>query len=178
MAHGKIYDLRFTGPVAKEADVIGHKTTFHVKDYTDANNPSAQFACKCEAVFVLNKSGGTLAKGLRVLPPTDATYFPGVSCAGAAGAELHHVGVVSPFIRTTTVANGDGFWLITRGLTKVGYNGSANFAVGDKLATAASGWVAEWTDYTNIFVGYIAEAKTSGSAGDLLWAYLAGGSCY
>jgi hypothetical protein len=179
MAHGKIYDLRFTGDVAKEADVLGHKTTFHVKDYTDQVHPTSKFACKCEAVFVLNKSGGTLAKGRRVLVSTDATYFPGVAVAGLGGVDVPFVGVVSPFIAGATVADGDGFWLITKGLTKIGYGtGTPNFAVGDKLATAANGCVTEWTDYTDIFVGYAGEAKTSGSEGDLMWAYLACNTCY
>lgn len=172
MSASKIYDLRFTGTVAKEEDVIGHRATFHVKDYTDSEHPTSKFACKCEAVFVLNKSGGTLAKGLRVLAHTNATYFPGVAVAGAAGADVAFAGAVSPFIRASTVADGYGFWLITRGLTKLGYDGAANLAVGDRLQTVASGWVKEWTATSEVFCGYAASAITSGSAGDLFWAYL------
>lgn len=179
MPHSKIHDLRWTGTVTKEADVLGHRATFDVKDYvSDALNPSHLYATKCEAVFVLNKSSGTLAKGRRVLPSTTASYYPPVAVAGLGGAEVPFAGVVSPFIAGATVADGAGFWLIVKGLTYMGYDGSANFAIGDDLATAANGTIAEWSDYTDIFVGYSAAAKTSGSAGDLHLSYLCCNTCY
>lgn len=131
-------------------------------------------AAWCEAVFVKNLSGGTLAKGLRCLPSTTAATGPMRGVLGAAGADVAFCGFVCPFIETTTVAANAGFWLITRGFTRVGYDGSANFAVGDTLSGAASGWVSEsGEDYEDPWcVGFAWEAKTSGSAGDLIDAYV------
>lgn len=131
-------------------------------------------AAWCQAVFVKNKSGTTLAKGLRCLPSTDTTYIPLRGVLGAAGADVAFCGFVCPFIETTTVASNAGFWLVIKGMTRVGYNGSASFAVGDTLDGAASGWVAESGEvYTDPFIiGFAAEAKTSGSAGDLIDAYV------
>ena len=63
-----------------------------------------------------------------------------------------------------------GFSVVTKGVTQVGYDGSANFAIRDNLQGAASGWVSEWSDYADLHLGFIMEAKTSGDAGDLLWA--------
>lgn len=128
----------------------------------------------CLGVFVQNKSNGTLAKGLRCLPSTDSTYGPMRGVLGAAGADVAFCGFVCPFIETTTVADDAGFWLIVKGFTRVGYDGSANFAVGDTLSGAASGWVSESVeDYTDPWtVGFAWEAKTSGSAGDLIDAYV------
>lgn len=128
----------------------------------------------CLAVFVKNKSGSTLAKGLRCLPSTDSTYVPYRGVLGAAGADVAFTGFVCPFIETTTVAANAGFWLVIGGFTRVGYNGSANIAVGDTLDGAASGWVAESGEvYTDPFiVGFACEAKSSGSAGDLIDAFV------
>jgi hypothetical protein len=128
----------------------------------------------CEAVFVKNLSGGTLAKGLRVLPSTTAAT-PGLrGCLGAAGADVAFVGFVNPFLETATVAINAGFWLITKGFTRVGYDGSATIAVGDTLSGAASGWVSESGEtYEDPWcIGFACEVKTSGSAGDLIDAYV------
>jgi hypothetical protein len=128
----------------------------------------------CEAVFVKNLSGGTLAKGLRVLPSTTAAT-PGLrGCLGAAGADVAFVGFVNPFLETSTVAIAAGFWLVIKGFTRVGYDGSATFSVGDTLSGAASGWVSESGEtYEDPWcVGFACEAKTSGSAGDLIDAYV------
>lgn len=145
-----------------------------ISSYFASTDAYRGFASWCVARWVVNKSGGTLAKGIRVLHYTNASYPPGVAVGGAAGADVVSAGYVCPFITASTVANGYGFWLITEGFTKVGYDGSANFSVGDNLSGAASGWVSEATEnYTDPWiVGKAGEAKTSGSAGDLFQAFV------
>lgn len=168
------YPLSYTATPDDEKYLGSLQFFSDISSYFATTDAYYDFAPWCIARWVINKSGGTLAKGLRVLPSTDATYPPGCAVAGAAGADVAFMGFVCPFITSTTVANGAGFWLITEGFTKVGYNGSANFAVGDTLDGAASGWVAESGEvYTDPFIiGFAGEAKTSGSAGDLIQAYV------
>lgn len=148
---------------------------FYFNDISDkftSSEAPRSFAPWVRCRFVKNSSGGTLAKGLRVLHNNDATYGPGVAVAGAAGADVEFAGWVNPWISTTTVAANAGFWLVTRGWTQVGYDGSANFAIRDNLSGAASGWVSEATEnYTDPWIiGKALEAISSGSAGDLFMA--------
>lgn len=168
------YALSYSGSVEDEK-YLGSEFYFNnISGYFASTDSYASFASWCKARFVINKSGGTLAKGVRVLHNTNATYAPGVAVAGVAGADVVFAGFVCPFISTTTVANGDGFWLITEGFTKVTYDGSANFAVGDNLSGAASGHCSEAVgDYTDPWIiGKAGVAKTSGSAGDLIQAFV------
>jgi hypothetical protein len=170
------------GPAPKELSfcdtqfdekLLGTKHYFpNIAEYFAASEAPRGFAPWCIGTFVINKSGGTLAKGIRVLHNNNATYCPGVAVGVAAGADVEFAGFVCPFISTTTVAADAGFWLITKGFTKVGYDGSANFAIRDNLSGAASGWVNEATEnYTDPWIiGKALEAKTSGSAGDLIMA--------
>lgn len=160
--------------VDDEGSFLGCRSTFSIPaSVTKPFTGSPQ----CEAVYVINKSGGTLARGRRVVAHTNAVYCPGVAVAGLAGVGNSgpFAGVVNPFLASATVAADSGFWLITRGLTKIGYDGAATIAVGDKLAPAANGCVKEFDYETQLledFCGYAASAITSGSEGDLFWAYL------
>lgn len=174
MAYSSVKDFLFAGTVEDEASFLGMRKEFAIPASASAPMTGSP---KCEAVFVINKSGTTLARGRRVVAHTNATYSPGVAVAGLAGVGNSgpFAGVVCPFIEATTVADGYGFWLVTRGLTKVGYDGAANLAVGDKLAPAASGTFKEFDYETQLiedFCGYAASAISSGSAGDLFWAYV------
>lgn len=169
------YPLHYTG-VADDEKYLGSICYFaNVSQYFASTDAYRSFAAWCIARWVINKSGGTLAKGIRVLTNTNASYPPGSAILGAAGADVVFAGFVCPFIsNSTTVANGEGCWIITEGFTKVGYDGSANFAVGDKLSGAASGWCNEATEnYTDPWIiGCAGEAKTSGTAGDLIQAFV------
>lgn len=166
------------GEIVTGGDDAYHGSVHHFSDIANKfPSTSVLFSGSawCDAVFVKNKSGGTLAKGLRCLVNTNATYGPLRAVAGAAGADVPFAGFVNPFLEgATTVAADAGFWLIIKGFTRVGYDGSANFAVGDALSGAASGWVSEsGGNYVDPWcVGFAWEAKTSGSAGDLIDAYV------
>lgn len=168
------YPLEYTATPDDEK-YLGSTCFFpNISQYFASTDAMRGFAAWCIARWVVNKSGGTLAKGLRVLHHNNATYVPGVAVAGAAGADVEFAGFVNPFMTATTVADGYGFWLITEGFTKVGYDGSANFAIRDNLSGAASGWCSEATEnYTDPWIiGKALEAKTSGSAGDLISAFV------
>lgn len=151
---------------------LGQVRWFNVGKYTTSEaDRTLVKGAMCEAIYCSNQSGGTLAPGIRVLWDNDGTdYSPGFATGAAAGADVPFAGFVTPF--AGTIAAGAGFWLITKGVTQVGYDGSANFAVRDNLQGAASGWVSEWSNYADLHLGFILEAKTSGTAGDLLWAYV------
>ena len=165
------------GEVVAGGDAAYHGSIHHFSDIGD-RFPSTSIirggSAWCVGVFVNNLSGGTLAKGLRVLPSTTAATGPMRGVLGAAGADVAFCGWVNPFLETATVAIGASFWLSIKGFTRVGYDGSANFAVGDTLSGAASGWVSESGEtYEDPWcVGFAWEAKSSGSAGDLIDAYV------
>lgn len=168
------YPLHYTGAV-DDAKYLGKECYFgNIAQYFASTDAYRACAAWCKARWVINKAGTTLAKGLRVLHKVDATYAPGIATSTAAGADVVFAGYVCPFITASTVADGEGYWLIVEGFTKVGYDGSANFAVSDNLSGAASGWVSEATEnYTDPWIlGKVGEAKTSGSAGDLIQAFV------
>lgn len=168
------YPLHYTGAV-DDAKYLGAQCYFaNISQYFASTDVYRACAAWCVARWVINKAGTTVAKGLRVLHKVDATYAPGIATSTAAGADGVFAGWVNPFQTASTVADGEGYWLITDGFTKVGYDGSANFAVADNLSGAASGWVSEATEnYTDPWIlGKVGEAKTSGSAGDLICAFV------
>lgn len=85
-------------------------------------------------------------------------------------------GVVSPFIPSAGVAQYETFMLVTKGPTKVQWDGSASFATkGLRMATAATGRVRLYdpeNDDPFHMIGQNLATKTSGSAGDLFRAYV------
>lgn len=126
-----------------------------------------------KARWVKNETGGALNPGESVTWDTSAAYGPG-KAVGAEGSNAAIAGFVDPYV--SSVADNEHFWLIEEGPTEVRYDGSANLAIGDPLATAANGRVAEatlGTTETAYVVGRKIEvAKTSGSADDLIRAYV------
>lgn len=163
-------------PATFDANYLGATCFFpNISNYFASTDAMRSANAWCIARFVVNKAVATLAKGLRVLHNNDATYCPGIATAGAAGSNVSFAGFVCPFITASTVADGYGYWLILEGFTKVGYDGSASFGVRDDLSGAASGWVdkavATYGD-TGWVLGKALEAKTSGSAGDLISAFV------
>lgn len=172
MPYGNLGDLRSVLDV-NDAQQLGVRRTHKCTDYS--TTPFQFYSAEpVEAIWVQNKSGGTLAKGIRVGWNNGAdTLGPGRSVGAAVGDETRAAGVVSPWIKDTTVAANKGFWLIVKGPTKVGYDGSATIAIGSPLGGAATGWTklhVEVTDPELSFMGYALEAITSGAAGTLFWA--------
>lgn len=160
-------DLRFTSTTFNE-NLLGFEKEFRVHDFvTSEQHPPFKNSSVCRAIFCVNKSGGTLAKGSYVEASDTAAYpFP-LAVDVVAGADEVGVGFVSPFIAGATVADDAGFWLITHGLTRVAY-GSGTVLVGSPLESAASGRVALYVD--GQVIAFSQEAKSSG-AGELFWAY-------
>lgn len=168
------YPITYTGAV-DDVKYLGRECYFdNLASYAASTDALFTYGAPwCKARWVINKSSGTLAKGVRVLHNNDASYVPGIAVAGVAGADVRFAGFVSPWIDQTTVADGEGFWLITEGFCEVTYDGSANLALRDYIAGAASGHCEEAAaDYTEYTIGCVVEAKTSGSAGDLFWAFV------
>lgn len=174
MSYSKVKNFLFNGTAEDEVAMLGTRDTFSIPGAAALPLTGSP---RCEAVLVINKSGGTLARGRRVLAHTNAVYGPGVAVGGLAGVgnSAPFAGVVNPFLAAATVAADASFWLIVRGVTKIGYDGSASLSVGDKLAPAANGCVKEYdydTEVLEDFCGYAASEITTGSEGDLFWAYL------
>lgn len=170
MAFSKRHPLNWTGTVESDS-MLGDRQSFNVKDYaTSQVAPPTQNSARCEAIFVLNKSGGTLAKGSLVLPSATASYEFPFAVAGVASTG-YYCGAVSPFIAASTVANGAGFWLIVSGLTMLPYSGSGTILRGSFLETAATGRCT--LRNTGVFCGIAHDPISSGDAGTLFWANLA-----
>lgn len=167
--------LDVAGEYPIESTIVGQVHTFEDIDYssTDTNKPRLS-GMPIKARLCVNRSGGTLTPGLAVAWSTDANYEgPGRAIGGAADANTSPAGFVSPY--SGTIAENTTFWLIEEGPTKVQYDGSANFAFGDQIGTAASGRVLKWVTSTNPVearCGRALENKASGSAGDLIRAYV------
>lgn len=168
MSYSFAHDLKFTSTTFDENN-LGFERDFRVLDFvTDSLHPPFKNAAQCHAIFCVNKSGGTLAKGAYVEASDTAAYpFP-LAVDVVAGADEVGVGFVSPWIDGDTVANGAAFWLITKGLTRVVY-ASGTILVGSPIEAAASGRVALYDD--GQLLGFSQEAKSSG-AGELFWAYV------
>jgi hypothetical protein len=168
MSYSTPFDLRYTSTTFDET-LLGFEREFKVLDFvTDSLHPPFKNSAVCRAIFVVNKSNGTLAKGSNVLPNTEAAYpFP-MATAGVAGA-VDGVGWVSPWISAATVADNACFWLITHGLTRIPYSGSGTVNVGTQLESASTGRATALSSGEKIGWAHEAEA---GSAGDLFWAYI------
>ena len=165
------HGIDWTGTVESDS-FLGERHKFNVKDYiTDRTNPTAKHSAVCDALFVLNKSGGTLARGSLVLPSDTSSYEFPFAVDGVAGTSFY-CGQVSPWIASPTVADGDGFWLIIRGLTKLLYSGSGTILRGSFLETAATGRATLYS--SGVFCGHSAEAINGSAAGTMFWAHLHG----
>jgi hypothetical protein len=188
MLHGAEYDLGWTGPLGT-AGLLGKVQWFDDKDYTPADQDSpiaSKSASKCKAILVYNRSGGTLAASQVVAWDTsNEGPFKAVTSAGAGD---EGVGVVSHAL-TTTVANGEAFWLVVAGPTELQYGGSVAIAMGTRVSsglasgrtqkatggdgtliyanTASSTAHTNTTDAANLDVSYSIAANTL-RAGDVL----------
>lgn len=166
MSYSTVDNLTWTGTLADESK-LGMRKRFHVKDYiTSRTTPSAYNSATCEAILVLNKSSGTLAKGSLVLPSTTASYGFPYATAGVSGTAFF-CGAVSPWLTVATVADGAAYWLITEGLTQVPYSGSGAVTIGARVELAATGRATLYGTSSSIQCGYAREAINGSAAGTL-----------
>lgn len=129
---------------------------------------------KVRAMLVINRSGGTLAAGKRLVWETSGEDGPGKAVSGLAGDDAECVGIVDSWINTT-VADNETFLMIIDGPCKLSYDGSATISVGSTIGGTGSGNTDVYVDGTDQVIAYVGkalEAKTSGSAGDLYRARL------
>lgn len=169
MAYSARHRLDWTGTIESDTQ-LGERHKFLVRDYaTSQVSPPSVYSATCEAILVVNKSGGTLAKGSLVLPSATTSYEFPFGTAGLASTG-YYCGAVSPWIAASTVANGAGFWLIIGGLTKLAYSGSGTVLIGSFLETAATGRATLRSSGT--LCGIAKEAINGSAAGTLFWANL------
>jgi len=173
MPYASFKDLTWTGSIHSESE-LGQRHRFNVKDFiTSRLNPSSFNSATCDAILVLNKSGGTLAKGHTVLPSTTASYGFPYAVQGVAGTAFM-AGVVSPWIPEATVANGEAFWLIVNGFTEIAHTGTGNVTIGARIELGASGRVTVFG--SGVVCGFAHEASNAPAAGTLFQAYILEGA--
>lgn len=165
------YELHQRAAAGELENLLGYRAYFQHKDNDAVGVKPVLSEMVVEAVWVRNETGGQLTEGTICEWDTGTTYGPGRAVKTVAGDEEAGAGVVGP---GRTVEGDEHFWLIRKGPCKFQYDGSANIAVNDPLATAASGDVKEFvlgTDPFHAFAGRALEAISSGDAGDLFKGY-------
>jgi hypothetical protein len=167
------YPLGKTAASGENEHLLGQPGVFKDLDLDSTERIKPELsAMLVHCVWVKNETGGALSPGESVTWDTGATYGP-FKAVGAQGGASAIAGFVDPYV--TTVADNEHFWLVQEGPCKALYDGSANLAIGDKIATAATGRVAEatlgTTDVAYTVGVKIDAAKTSGSADDEIRIY-------
>ena len=119
------------------ATQLGTETWFPDLDYSSASHPKGVRLSprEVQAVLVKNSSGGALTAGRFVTWSASAV---GTEIGATAGVNSQPCGQVDPYL-STTVANGETFWLITSGPTTV--TASAAITAGADIQVAATGKV-------------------------------------
>lgn len=165
--------------VGKVSDplLLGKRQEFVAKDYINADARAGIVPImtdgKVVAILCRQSNATPRAKGEIVRWASDTTYGAGKAVDALCGDDEKGAGIVSPFIGNVTVAEGEFFWLIVKGITYVRYDGTAINAANTKLTTAADGEVRAYvagTDEPTNFIGMNTVVKASGAAGDLFKA--------
>lgn len=120
--------------------LLGTVKHFADIDYSATGVSANRSGMPVVAMWVKNRSGSTLTKR-QVVKWKTGYVKTGVDVAGASAQAC---GVVSPFL-TTTVADGEYFFMIVSGPCELISNGATTLADTDVVVTVASGKVAKQT---------------------------------
>ncbi len=94
---------------------VGMKQCFKNVNYSQQGVQDLVSGGEVEAILVKNRSGGALSRSTAV---TWASGFAGTGAGVVTAGVAPAAGVVDPYL-TTTVANGELFWLIRKGIVPV-----------------------------------------------------------
>jgi len=150
--------------VYSDSRALGQLARFQDQDQTDPNAIIPVTGVPIWAIYVMNDSGGTLGSGLGV---KFKSGYVGTRVGGLSGADEVADGIVDPFIgssSSSTVANGDYFWMIIQGPIDIEI-GSGGVSANDAIKTIASGKFATGTYGTTPAgnSGRAVETATSGN---------------
>lgn len=110
-----MFPLGQKGSTTEIPSSVGLEVCFKNVDYTQLGIQDLLSGNELHAVLVKNRSGGALSKGTAV---TWASGHAGTGAGAVTAGVAVAAGVVDPFL-TTTVADGELFWLIRRGRVPV-----------------------------------------------------------
>lgn len=147
--------------IVKDDGLLGALREFMDRDFADPGDVAPLSGAVVRARYVLNDSGGTLAKGSGVVYKSGYTLK---RIGGNHSANGVCDGIVDPYL-PAAVADGAYFWIIEQGPV-LALAGSGGLAANNLLQTAASGTFVAGTLGTNS-VGHCGRAQAAITATEL-----------